>query len=159
MRSLLRTEHVHFLHIFNGIIRKNAEGRYHELRKAFRASYEQYREQCGLLIGKLKMISSDSARGEFIMASESPLKLCGYNVSQTGGLSDAARQFLLAKIIHDGVMSKLDVIHYLEHFINMNGAKKENMVALEKWCEDLDFVHKYNKSIQPKVCIEQIKKY
>lgn len=122
-------------------------------------SYERYRERHGLLIGKLKMISSSSTGGEFEMASESPLKLCGYNVSLAEGLSATTRQFLLAKIIHGGIMSKLDVIHYLEHFINMNGAKKENVLALEKWCDDLDFVHKYDKNIQPKVYIEKIKKY
>lgn len=122
-------------------------------------SYEQYRERHGLLIAKLKMISSNDAGGEFDMASESPLKLCGYNVSQAEGLSATTRQYLLAKIIHDGIMTKLDVIHYLEHFINMNGAKKENVLALEKWCDDLDFVHKYNKSTQPKVYITTVKKY
>ena len=122
-------------------------------------SYEQYRERHGLLIAKLKMISGNGAGGEYDMASESPLKLCGYNVSHAEGLSAPTRKFLLAKIIHDGIMSKLDVIHYLEHFINMNGAKKENALALEKWCDDLDFVHKYNKSTQPRVFIERIKKY
>lgn len=122
-------------------------------------SYEQYRERHGLLIGKLRMLSSNNAGGDFDMASESPLKLCGYNVSQVGGLSTATRQFLLAKIIHDGIMTKTDVVHYLEHFINLNGAKKENVLALEKWCDDLDFVHKYNKNTQPKVYIGNIKKY
>ena len=122
-------------------------------------SYEQYRERYGLLIGKMKMISASNVGGEIEMASEGPLKLCGYNVSQTEGLSVATRQFLLAKIIHDGIMTKIDVIHYLERFINMNGAKKENAIALEKWCEDLDFVHKYNKNTQPKVYIASVKKY
>lgn len=122
-------------------------------------SYEQYRERHSLLIAKLKMISGNGAGGEFDMASESPLKLCGYNVSQAEGLSATTRQYLLAKIIHDGIMTKLDVIHYLEHFINMNGAKKENVLALEKWCEDLDFVHKYNKNTQPRAYIDKIKKY
>lgn len=122
-------------------------------------SYEQSRERYGLLIGKLKMISSSGNGADFELASEGPLKLCGYNVSQDEGLSASTRQYLLAKIIHDGIMSKLDVIHYLERFINMNGAKKENIMALEKWCDDLDFVHKYNKSIQPKVYITTVKKY
>jgi len=122
-------------------------------------SYEHYRERHGLLIGKLKMLSANSAGTDYELASESPLKLCGYNVSETDGLSPATRQFLLAKIIHDGIMSKVDVIHYLEHFINRNGAKKENVLALEKWCDDLDFVHKYNKSVQPKTYIQSIQKY
>lgn len=122
-------------------------------------SNEQYRERYGVLIGKMKMISSNGYDGEFEMASESPLKLCGYNVSQSEGVSTATRQFLLAKIIHDGIMSKVEAIHYLEHFINLNGAKQENAIALEKWCKDLDFVHKYNSNTQPRVYIENIQKY
>lgn len=122
-------------------------------------SFEHYRERYGILIGKLRMITSNGAGGEFDMALESPLKLCGYNVSQTDGLSSATRQFILAKIIHDGIMSKLEVIHYLEHFINMNGSKKENSLAVEKWHEDLDFVHNYDINIQPTVYITTIKKY
>lgn len=122
-------------------------------------SFESYRERYGVLIGKLRMISSNGFGGEFDMALESPLKLCGYNVSQTEGLSSATRQYILSKIIHDGIMTKLDVIHYLEHFINMNGSKKENSVAAEKWHEDLEFVHKYDMSIQPRVYISSIKKY
>lgn len=93
------------------------------------------------------------------MALESPLKLCGYNVSQTEGLTSATWHFILSKIIHDGIMSKLDVIHYLEHFINLNGSKKENYAAVEKWREDLEFVHKYDMSIQPRVYISSIKRY
>lgn len=122
-------------------------------------SFESYRERYGVLIGKLRMVSSNGAGGEFDMAFESPLKLCGYNVSQTEGLSSATRHYILSKIIHDGIMTKLDVIHYLEHFINLNGSKKENSVAAEKWREDLEFVHKYDMSVQPRVFISSIKKY
>lgn len=122
-------------------------------------SFEHYRERYGILIGKLRMITSNGAGGEFDLALESPLKLCGYNVSQTDGLSTATRQFILAKIIHDGIMSKLEVIRYLEHFINMNGSKKGNSLAVEKWYEDLDFVHNYDIIIQPTVYITTIKEY
>ena len=122
-------------------------------------SFESYRERYGVLIGKLRMISTNGTGGEFDMALESPLKLCGYNVSQTEGLSTTTRQFILSKIIHDGIMSKLDVIHYLEHFITLNGSKKENNAALEKWREDLGFVHQYNMNIQPREYISSIRRY
>ena len=62
------------------------------------------------------------------LAFASPLKLCGYSVSQSKGLTQATRQYILAKIIYDGIMSKLDVIRYLEHFINLNGSKLENSI-------------------------------
>lgn len=120
-------------------------------------SFELYREKYNILIGKLRMVTADQY-GEFCLAPESPLKLCGYNVSQESGLTVSERKYILAKIIHDGIMSKIEVVHYLEHFINMNGAKLENAIALEKWCEDLDFVHKYNITTQPIVYIKEIKK-
>ena len=123
------------------------------------SSFLQYREKHDILVGKLKMISLTGDYGDFELAAESPLKLCGYTVSQSLGLSSASRQYILAKIIHDGIMTKLEVVHYLEHFINMNGAKSENKIALEKWYDDLDFVHRYNQEIQPQVYISQIENY
>jgi len=122
-------------------------------------SFERYREKYSVLIGKLRMVSSTAVSGEFELAAESPLKLCGYNVSETEGLSTSTRQFILSKIIHEGIMKKTEVIHYLEHFINMNGAKKENVLAAQKWRDDLDFVHSYNIDIQPKTFITYVKKY
>lgn len=122
-------------------------------------SFEHYRKINGILIGKLRMITSNCAGGEFDMAMESPLKLCGYSVSQAQGLASSTRQYILAKIIHDDIMTKPEVIHYLEHFIKLNGSKRENALAVEKWRDDLDFVYKYDISIQPKVYISAIKKY
>lgn len=122
-------------------------------------SFVQYREKHSVLIGKLKMVVSTGTYGELSLAPESPLKLCGYNVAQTNGLSDATRQYILAKIIHDGIMKKTEVIRYLEHFINLNGSKKENVIAAQKWCEDLDFVHKYNIETQPKTYVDKIVRY
>ena len=122
-------------------------------------SFLRYREKHNVLIGKLKMITSTGTHGEIELAPESPLKLCGYDVSQANGLSAAARQYILAKIIHDGVMKKTEVIRYLEQFIPFNGAKSCNALAAKKWSEDLDFVHKYNMEIQPKTYIGEIMRY
>ena len=122
-------------------------------------SFARYRERYTVLIGKLKMIATTGAYGELELAPESPLKLCGYNVSQTNGLSVTARQYILSKIIHDGIMTKNEVIRYLEHFINLNGAKKENSFAVQKWCEDLDFVHAYRMETQPQTYISRVTKY
>ena len=44
-------------------------------------SFESYRERYGVLIGKLRRISTNETGSEFEMVLESPLKLCGYNVS------------------------------------------------------------------------------
>ena len=122
-------------------------------------SFSHYREQYGILIGKLKMLSTGNNGNDIELAQESPLKLCGYNVSQAEGSPSATRQYILSKIIYDGIMKKIEVIHYLEHFITMNGSKPENALALQKWHEDLQFVHEYDIATQPQVFVSSIKRY
>ncbi|MCD8160788.1 MAG: hypothetical protein LUE61_06350 [Clostridiales bacterium] len=93
------------------------------------------------------------------MAEESPLKLCGYNVSQAEGLTESERHYILAKMIHNGIVSKTETIRYLEHFINMNGAKEGNELARSKWKNDLAFVHSYRIDTQPEVYIDSVERY
>lgn len=121
--------------------------------------FNRYRERYSILIGNFQMYSSSSMYGDNNFALESPLKLSGYNVGQSDGLSKQNREYILARIIHDGIMKKNEVIKYLSHFIRMNGAKTANGIALSKWEDDLSFVQSYDMSIQPRVIIEQVKKY
>ena len=122
-------------------------------------SFEEYRKRYGLIIGNFRELYNDSFDGDFDLALESPLKLSGYNVSQKEGLSQKERHFILATIIHNGIMTKGEVIRYLNYFIKMQGAKTGNEIALNKWKDDLMFVQEYNKSIQPKAYIAEIKRY
>lgn len=122
-------------------------------------SFTYYRDSFGVLVGNLKMIGFEGFNGEFNMAEESPLRLCGYTVSQQAGLTESTRHYILAKVIHDGIMSKVDAIRYLEHFINMNGSKEGNELALSKWENDLKFVHNYRIDTQPEVYITKVEKY
>ena len=121
--------------------------------------FEQYRNRYGVLIGNLRMITNGNFDGEYDLALESPLKLSGYNVSQKDNFSSNERHYILARIIHDGIMCKGEVIRYLSYFILMNGARYGNELAAEKWEEDLAFVQEYNISIQPRAIISEIKKY
>ena len=122
-------------------------------------SFEEYRKRYGLIIGNFRELYNDSFDGDFDLALESPLKLSGYNVSQKEGLSQKERHFILETIIHNGIMTKGEVIRYLNYFIKMQGAKIGNEIALTKWKDDLMFVQEYNKSIQPKAYIAEIKRY
>ncbi|MCC8098911.1 MAG: hypothetical protein LIO78_02450 [Clostridiales bacterium] len=122
-------------------------------------SFCLYRERFGVLIRNLRMISSETFNGELTLAQESPLRLCGYTVSQAEGLTESERHYILAKMIHDNIMPKTEVIRYLEHFINMNGAKEGNELALSKWENDLKFVHNYRIDTQPEVYITKVEKY
>lgn len=121
--------------------------------------FEQYRNRYGALIGNFRIAANGEFNGEYDLAEESPLMLSGYNVGQKDGYTSRERHYILARIIHDGIMDKGDVIRYLSYFIRKNGAKRGNEIALSKWEEDLAFVQGYKKSIQPRAIISDIKKY
>lgn len=121
--------------------------------------YENYKKKYGILIGDLKMDGAvKSTYNDFVLSESSPLKLCGYSVSQKDDLSSFSRQNIISKIIDLGILSKGDVIHYLEYFIKMNGHKKNNEFARVKWEEDLKFTLKYRMSEQNKYRIKKIEK-
>ena len=122
--------------------------------------YEHYREHYGILLGKIKMDSASTSGVDDIILSEfSPLKLCGYSVNQQDDYSKAERQYIISKVIEKKILSKIEVIRYLEYFISRNGQKSNNSVALQKWKEDLDFVLQYKLSEQDKYKIKRIEKY
>ena len=56
-------------------------------------------------------------------------------------------------------MKKTDVIQYLNWFIKMNGHKKENISAKEKWESDLEFVRSIDMNRQDRCFISKIVPY
>lgn len=121
--------------------------------------FEQYRNRYGALVGNFRMVINGEFDGEYDLAEESPLMLSGYNVRQKDGYTSQERHYILARIIHDGIMDKGDVIRYLSYFIHKNGAKRGNELALSKWKEDLAFVQNYNMSTQPRTIISGVRRY
>ena len=71
------------------------------------------------VISEKQYISGSYKRMNAGMAQQSLLRMCGYTVSATEGLSDSERRRILDTIISNGIMSKFDVIEYLNYFINM----------------------------------------
>ena len=122
------------------------------------ATYEHYRDIYGILLGNLRMYSTMDSGGAFL-ASEYPLKLCCYSVSQTDGLSDLERQYIISQVIEKNILKKQEVIRYLEYFINMNGKKRGNEIAVSKWKADLAFTLAYKSESQTHYYISTIKKY
>lgn len=92
-------------------------------------------------------------------AKESPLMLCGYNTNQSVGLSLESRHNILRFIIEHKILSKQDVINYLELFINTNGMKNNMDIAVSKWEEDLRYVSLYRFDVQAKSSIIAIVPY
>jgi bifunctional DNA-binding transcriptional regulator/antitoxin component of YhaV-PrlF toxin-antitoxin module len=122
-------------------------------------SFDEYRDRYKILIGNFRLVTNDNFDGQYILAQESPLHLSNYNVGQKDNLKEFERHYILARIIYDRIMEKYEVIDYLRFFIERNGAKKGNELALSKWQTDLRFVQEYNKNIQPKFAVKEVKKY
>ena len=66
----------------------------------------------------------------------------GYNVSQKEDLSSMQRQTILQSIVENGILSKSEVVSYLNYFINQRINRDTDMydVAISKWREDRDFI-------------------
>lgn len=77
------------------------------------------------------------------LAQESILMQYGYNVSQVGGLSDKERQNILAVLIDYEVLSKSEIISYLDFFIRQRSHMSNMETAISKWEEDEEFVEHY----------------
>lgn len=77
------------------------------------------------------------------LAQESILMQYGYNVSQTVGLSARQRQKILAVMIDNKVLSKSEIISYLDFFIRQHGSRNNMGIAISKWEDDREFVEHY----------------
>lgn len=124
------------------------------------SEYLHYRAMYGILIAKIVMINNGEYSNDIdYLAAESPLKLCGYSVSQAEGLSSQTRQDLLRNLIQSDIIKKTEVIRYLSWFIQMNGQKFGNEIARSKWESDLDYVRGLNTAKQETHLISGIKAY
>ena len=78
-----------------------------------------------------------------ILAQESILKQYGYSVGQDEGLSSARRQKILAVLIDKKIMSKSEIISYLDFFISQRTSQAKYKIAISKWEKDREFVEYY----------------
>ena len=77
------------------------------------------------------------------LASESILMQYGYNVSQEEDLSEITRHKILATLIDKHIMSKSEVISYLDFFISQRQSQSRYHMAIGKWELDRNFVENY----------------
>ena len=77
------------------------------------------------------------------LADMSILKIHGYSVSKKDGLSEERRHEILAEIIDNYVLSKKEVIKYLDFFIAQRRGQPRYREAISKWENDREFVRGY----------------
>lgn len=90
-----------------------------------------------------KTYMANSYMGRMKLARESILMQFGYTVSQEEGLSATKRQKILAVIIDNKILTKSEVISYLDFFIRQRQYQSKYEIAISKWEADRDFVREY----------------
>lgn len=76
-------------------------------------------------------------------AKESILMQYGYSVSQTHGLTEKQRHNILALIIEHKILSKSNIISYLDQFIQFRKNRPQYELSIQKWSIDKQFVNDY----------------
>lgn len=77
------------------------------------------------------------------LAPESVLMQYGYTVSQEDELTSSRRRKILALMIDNGILTKNEVIGYLDFFVNQRKNQHRFEKAIEKWESDREFVESY----------------
>lgn len=77
------------------------------------------------------------------LANESLLMQYGYNVSEMEGLSSIQRHNILSVIIDNNILSKSEIISYIDFFISQRRTMENMKTAILKWEEDREFVKNY----------------
>ncbi|WP_432630929.1 hypothetical protein [Brotaphodocola sp.] len=78
------------------------------------------------------------------LAQESILMQYGYNVSQTDDISEEKRRSILAILLDNNLLSKTEIIGYLDFFINQRIRQTNMKNAISKWKADRAFVNGYH---------------
>lgn len=109
------------------------------------STYEKIRKR-GIVLCRIcdeKSYMKNSFVNGMRLAQESILMQFGYTVSQTEGLSSTSRQKILAVMIDNDVLTKSEIISYLDFFISQRQHQSKFGIAVSKWEADREFVEEY----------------
>ncbi len=90
------------------------------------------------------------------LAQESLLKQYGYTVSEAEGLSQFVRRNILGFLIDSKVLTKNEVISYLDFFINQRKFQYKFERAISKWKSDRDYIAEYRIGDFREYCVGEI---
>lgn len=110
-------------------------------------SVYQHLDRMGIILCKVidekQYIKGHDIYG-YNLNQQSVLMQYGYNVAQINGIPDEKRHDILAFIIDNNILSKSEVISYLDFFINQRKYMENMKCAVSKWENDRAFVVSYN---------------
>ena len=105
-----------------------------------------------------KTIEMSESTKRMDLAQESLLHHYGYNVNASENLSSERRRQILQILIDNQVMTKSEIISYLDFFIAQRKGNKAMEAAVEKWESDKAFVQGYKKASLQNYGIRSLKK-
>ena len=77
------------------------------------------------------------------LAQQSVLMQYGYSVSQEEGLTEAMRRKILSLLVDNNVLTRSEIIGYLDFFINTKSGQGRYEIAIDKWESDRDYISRY----------------
>lgn len=114
-------------------------------------SLNLYASRYGLPTVRLNIVSESAGTVYQNWKEESILHILGYNVNANCALPPTQRQQILSEAMDAGVISKVEVIDFLEALISRNRYRKNFSDAVRKWKDDLAYVLDYRINRQRKV--------
>ena len=110
-------------------------------------------KRIGTICCKIINLNDLNQSGNWGWANQSILRQYGYTVNQSDNLSRIERQTILDLVISNEVMSRDDVIDFLEWLLNRNSGNRNMDQAIKKWNEDIDYLRggKYPKATNFKI--------
>ena len=108
--------------------------------------YSRARREYGLPYLKLHTASFDegaSGKSFSALKMQSELRLLGYNVSASDGLTISARRDLLKEAMDSGILTKTEIMNHLEWLIHSRSKMSNMDNAIAEWKSDLLFVSEY----------------
>lgn len=107
--------------------------------------YQSFAKKYGLPMIRLRaQDSSTNDLGFENWEKESLLHILGYNVRTSDNLSSIARQRILIHALETNMLSKSQIISFLERILHLNRHKPNLANACQKWQDDLGFIRNYN---------------
>ena len=77
---------------------------------------------------------------------KSILRLYGYSVEKSKGLTENERQCILAFLIENDILTISKIVSYLESFIILRRRNEKMQTAISKWRADIHYVLNYQKT-------------
>ena len=107
----------------------------------------QYLKMRGTLVCRVSdeksYLSGKTYMNGMQLAQESVLMQYGYNVSKGSNLTTASRRRLLELLVDNRVMTRSEIISYLDFFIRQRKTRKQYEDAIDKWSSDRDYISNY----------------